>query len=157
MHVGNVDAGKSTLIGSLVCDVLDDGRGGTRALVTKHGHELATGRTSTIGNHLLALSENGETIVSSSDSQKAMKATRLVTLMDLAGHEKYLKTTIAGVSRGVADYALVLVNSAHPPTHMTAHHLKLCSSMGIPVIVVMTKVSSKDTRNSRGRKIRDMS
>ena len=39
----------------------------------------------------------------------------------------------------MADYALVLVNASQPPTHMTIHHLKLCSSMGIPVIVLLTK------------------
>jgi len=63
-----------------------------------------------------------------------------VTLMDLAGHEKYLKTTIHGVSSGMADYGLILVNSRHPPTHMTHHHLNLCSSYGIPMVVVFTKV-----------------
>jgi GTPase len=60
--------------------------------------------------------------------------------MDLAGHEKYLKTTIHGVSSGFADHALILVNSRHPPTHMTQHHLNLCCSFGIPVIVVFTKI-----------------
>jgi GTPase len=62
--------------------------------------------------------------------------------MDLAGHEKYLKTTIHGVSSGMADYGLILVNSRHPPTHMTQHHLNLCCSFGIPVIVVFTKVDN---------------
>jgi selenocysteine-specific translation elongation factor len=60
--------------------------------------------------------------------------------MDLAGHEKYLKTTIHGVSAGMADYALILVNSRHPPTHMTQHHLNLCCSFGIPVVVCFTKI-----------------
>jgi GTPase len=60
--------------------------------------------------------------------------------MDLAGHEKYLKTTIHGVSSGFADHALILVNARHPPTHMTQHHLNLCCSFGIPVIIVFTKI-----------------
>lgn len=50
-----------------------------------------------------------------------------------------MKTTIEGIARGMADYALVLVNASQPPTHMTVHHLKLCSNMGIPVIVLLTK------------------
>jgi small GTP-binding protein len=139
--VGNVDAGKSTLIGSLVSSKLDNGRGLARTHVMKHKHELQSGRTSTIATHLLGLKDNGTTFVSSHQSEVALKAKHLVTLMDLAGHEKYLKTTIAGLSRGMADYALVLVNSMQSPTHMTRHHLKLCVSMGIPVIVVMTKVN----------------
>lgn len=50
-----------------------------------------------------------------------------------------MKTTIAGIARGMADYALVLVNASQPPTHMTRHHLSLCVGMGISVVVVLTK------------------
>jgi GTPase len=39
----------------------------------------------------------------------------------------------------MADYALILVNSRHPPTHMTHHHLNLCVSFGIHVVIVFTK------------------
>ena len=141
--LGNVDAGKSTLTGTLISGKLDDGRGSSRAAITKHKHELITGRTSTIGTHLLGLNENSKPITSySSQSDLIRKSNRLITLMDLAGHEKYLKTTIAGIARGMADYALVLVNAMQPPTHMTMHHLKLCVTLGIPAIVVMTKVSN---------------
>jgi elongation factor 1-alpha len=48
--------------------------------------------------------------------------------------------SIHGVSSGFADYALILVNARHPPTHMTQHHLNLCCSFGIPVIVIFTKI-----------------
>lgn len=75
-----------------------------------------------------------------SEDEIARESYRIVTLMDLAGHEKYLKTTIHGVSSGFADYSLILVNSRHPPTHMTQHHLNLCCSFGIPTIVVFTKI-----------------
>jgi elongation factor 1-alpha len=111
----------------------------------KHKHELESGRTSAIGSHLLGLMANGDVIAGGGPKKESMIAfnsDRLVTLMDLAGHEKYLKTTIAGVSRGMADYALVLVNAMQPPTHMTMHHLTLCVTSGIPVVVVMTKVGS---------------
>jgi elongation factor 1-alpha len=40
----------------------------------------------------------------------------------------------------MADYALILVNSRHPPTHMTHHHLNLCVSFGIHVIIIFTKI-----------------
>ena len=48
--------------------------------------------------------------------------------------------SIHGVASGFADYALILVNSRHPPTHMTRHHLNLCVSFGIHVVVVFTKI-----------------
>jgi 2-methylaconitate cis-trans-isomerase PrpF len=45
--VGNVDAGKSTLIGTLTTSSLDDGRGKSRTSIMKHRHEIESGRTST--------------------------------------------------------------------------------------------------------------
>jgi elongation factor 1-alpha len=149
--VGNVDAGKSTLIGTLSRSTLDDGKGSSRNLVATHQHEIDSGRTSTISCHLLGFDASGTTIVTpSSNKKKNQNETyiakhaheRTVSLMDLAGHEKYLKTTIAGLSRGMADYALVLVNASQPPTHMTVHHLNLCNLCGIPVIIVLTKLDS---------------
>jgi len=114
----------------------------------KHRHEIESGRTST-ASHLMGFRSTGEPIGGrdqirankrKSEDEVARESYRIVTLIDLAGHEKYLKTTIHGVSSGMADYSLILVNSRHPPTHMTQHHLNLCCSFGIPVIVVFTKI-----------------
>ncbi|KAL7521789.1 hypothetical protein ACHAWX_006476 [Stephanocyclus meneghinianus] len=147
--VGNVDAGKSTLIGTLTTSSLDDGRGSSRCAIMKHRHEIESGRTSTATTHLLGFRHSGEPIAGrdkirankmKSEDEIARESYRIITLMDLAGHEKYLKTTIHGVSSGMADYGLILVNSRHPPTHMTQHHLNLCCSFGIPVVVLFTKV-----------------
>lgn len=147
--VGNVDAGKSTLIGTLTTSCLDDGRGRSRTAIMKHRHEIESGRTSTATTHLMGFRATGEPIAGRDSIRSNRRRTedeivresdRIVTLMDLAGHEKYLKTTIHGVASGFADYGLILVNSRHPPTHMTHHHLNLCCSYGIPVIVVFTKI-----------------
>ena len=127
--VGNVDAGKSTLIGTLTTSSLDDGRGCSRTAIMKHRHEIESGRTSTCSTHLMGFTSDGQPIQPARkhhtlvDNEIAKMATRIITLIDLAGHEKYLKTTIHGVSSGMADYSLILVNSRHPPTHMTQHHL----------------------------------
>lgn len=147
--VGNVDAGKSTLIGTLTTSCLDDGRGKSRTSIMKHRHEIESGRTSTATTHLMGYRSTGEPIAGrdsirankrKTEDEVARESHRIITLMDLAGHEKYLKTTIHGVSSGMADYGLILVNSRHPPTHMTQHHLNLCCSFGIPVICVFTKI-----------------
>lgn len=146
--VGNVDAGKSTLIGTLTTSMMDDGRGRSRTSIMKHRHEIESGRTSTATTHLMGFRSTGEPITGKdqvrankrkTEDEIARESYRIITLMDLAGHEKYLKTTIHGVSSGMSDYALILVNSRHPPTHMTQHHLNLCCSFGIPVIVIFTK------------------
>ena len=51
--VGNVDSGKSTLVGCLTRLVLDDGRGLARSKVFRHAHEAETGRTSSVAQHTL--------------------------------------------------------------------------------------------------------
>jgi elongation factor 1-alpha len=156
--IGNVDSGKSTLIGTLKSGILDNGRGQSRLLITKHQHEIDTGRTSTITSHLIGYKENDGKPVTSlpkqiststnarmqlrSDAEVATEAGSLVSLIDLAGHEKYLKTTIHGISSGMLDYALVLVNANQGPNHMTRHHISLATAFGIPIIVVLTKIDS---------------
>lgn len=99
--VGNVDAGKSTMIGTLTSSCLDDGRGSSRTSIMKHRHEIESGRTSTASTHLMGFRSTGEAIVGQeslrnrrkSEDEVARESYRVVTLMDLAGHEKYLKTT----------------------------------------------------------------
>ena len=46
--VGNVDSGKSTLVGVLTKGILDDGWGASRKKVFNYPHENKTGRTSSI-------------------------------------------------------------------------------------------------------------
>jgi GTPase len=140
--MGNVDAGKSTLIGTLKSNVLDNGRGSSRQLVMKHRHELETGRTSSPITHLVGFNEDGSICVGRSLFPK--DAHRVVSLLDVAGHEKYLKNTIQAMSQGMIDHALVLVNARKEPNQMTVHHLNLASSLGIPIIMVMTKVSANE-------------
>lgn len=100
--VGNVDAGKSTMIGTLTSSLLDDGRGSSRTSIMKHRHEIESGRTSTATTHLLGFRSTGESIAGrdslrtnrrKSEDEVAKESYRIITLMDLAGHEKYLKTT----------------------------------------------------------------
>lgn len=148
--IGNVDAGKSSLIGTLKSGQLDDGRGLSRSSIMIHKHEIETGRTSVIASHLLGYDEDCNPIITNKAHKSkasactnhedvASRAHSFVTLVDLAGHERYLKTTIHGISSGMIDYALVLVNSKNPPTHMTCHHINLAISYGIPIILVLTK------------------
>uniref|UniRef100_A0A1I8N6Q4 Tr-type G domain-containing protein n=1 Tax=Musca domestica TaxID=7370 RepID=A0A1I8N6Q4_MUSDO len=51
--VGNVDAGKSTLLGVLTHGDLDNGRGHARQRLFRHKHEMESGRTSSVGNDIL--------------------------------------------------------------------------------------------------------
>ena len=51
--IGNVDSGKSTLVGVMTKCFLDDGRGSARNKVFNFAHEQANGRTSSISHELM--------------------------------------------------------------------------------------------------------
>lgn len=123
---GNVDSGKSTLAGVLLNDCLDDGRGKCRKLVLRNKHERDTGRTSTVSfNNFYKIED---------DTRK------IISLIDLAGHEKYLKTTMSGITGLFVDYGLVLVAANMGITKMTKEHLALLLYLKKPIIILLTKV-----------------
>lgn len=47
--IGNVDSGKSTMVGVMTKSIMDDGRGSARKQVFNFSHEAQNGRTSSIG------------------------------------------------------------------------------------------------------------
>lgn len=60
--VGNVDAGKSTLLGVLTHTELDNGRGYARQKLFRHKHEMESGRTSSVGNDILGFDSQGNIV-----------------------------------------------------------------------------------------------
>ena len=64
--MGNVDAGKSTLLGVLTHGELDNGRGHARQRLFRHKHEMESGRTSSVGSDILGFDGKGQ-VVNKSD------------------------------------------------------------------------------------------
>ena len=60
--VGNVDSGKSTIVGVLTKGLLDNGRGSSREKVFNYPHETTTGRTSSIAQEIMGFDKNGNQI-----------------------------------------------------------------------------------------------
>jgi GTPase len=121
--VGNVDAGKSTLIGTLISGTLDNGRGSAREKVAKHQHEIISGKTSDISTRILKFPDG-----------------KTATLIDLCGHEKYFTTTASGIAGRYPDYAIVVVSPTRGILPMTKQHFKMLMSYSIPVLFVVTRV-----------------
>ena len=163
--IGNVDVGKSSLISVLTNNILDDGRGSARNFVMKHEHEKTTGRTSSITLNFLRLFYNDDNDLMNNDfydqteknnnklkknesnktnqikkNETNKKFEKTITLIDLAGHEKYLKTTIQGINGASLDYVAVLVGSNSGMQKMTKEHLELASGMNIPILLIFTKI-----------------
>lgn len=93
------DAGKSTLLGVLTKGGLDDGRGKARLNLFRHKHEIESGRTSSVGGEILGFDADSKAIMHPDNhSARKMswdavcaKAAKVLSFVDLAGHEKYLK------------------------------------------------------------------
>lgn len=68
------------------------------------------------------------------------KTHKLVNLIDLCGHEKYLKTTMLGLVGMVPDYILVVVGANFGLSRMTKEHLGIALALEIPFFIVMTKI-----------------
>lgn len=134
---GNVDAGKSTLLGHFIREtkdfknILDTGYKGDDHLrneIAKHPHERELKKTSDIGYKIVTI--NGKN----------------VTCVDLAGHEKYLKTTARGMTAQYPDYGLLIVGGNNKMQPMTFEHIMLFKQLNIPFAIVFSKddISTRD-------------
>jgi GTPase len=137
----------STIIGVLTRGTLDDGRGSMRVTVFNHRHEVETGRTSSISHQILGFDASGQivnyrqaTVRPPSWSEIIDESAKVVTFFDLAGHERYLKTTVAGMTGQMPDYAFLLVGANMGVQRMTKEHLGLALALKIPFAFVVTKV-----------------
>ncbi|XP_033735924.1 GTP-binding protein 1-like [Pecten maximus] len=143
--VGNVDAGKSTLLGVLTHGELDNGRGMARQRLFRHKHEMESGRTSSVGNDILGFDSVGK-VVNKPDHghldwvKICEQASKVVTFIDLAGHEKYLKTTVFGMTGHAPDFAMLMIGANAGVIGMTKEHLGLALALSVPVFVVVTKI-----------------
>jgi len=137
----------STIIGVLTRGTLDDGRGSMRLSVFNHRHEVESGRTSSISHQILGFDAAGQivnyrqaTVRPPSWSEIIDESAKVVTFFDLAGHERYLKTTVAGMTGQMPDYAFLLVGANMGVQRMTKEHLGLALALKIPFAFVVTKI-----------------
>merc|ERR1719195_829077 len=143
--VGNVDAGKSTLLGVLTHGELDNGRGHARLKLFRHKHEAESGRTSSVGNDILGFDSVGN-VVNQPDHgaldwvKVCENSSKVITFIDLAGHEKYLKTTVFGMTGHAPDFGMLMVGANAGIVGMTKEHLGLALALSVPVFVVVTKI-----------------
>lgn len=67
-------------------------------------------------------------------------AERSVSFIDLCGHERYLKTTIFGLTALLPDYGMVIVGANMGVSRMTKEHIGIAAALGLPVLIIVTKV-----------------
>jgi GTPase len=168
---GDLDSGKSSMIGVLSSGILDNGKGLARTSVLTHNHEIESGRTSCVTHTVLhfdkdgfilnssngsvgmlgsafstsfrptqGLSSNSSRLRTLSDLELVDETTRSVTLIDLAGHPKYLKTTVHGMLGRKPDYCVICVSVTAGIQSMTSEHIEIGLSLDVPIILVITKI-----------------
>lgn len=140
--IGSVNAGKSTLVGVLTTNKLDNGGGSARMSVLRHKHEKERGQTSSIATQYIEFPEEN----------------KYYTFVDMAGHERYLKTTVHGLVGLDIDYVLIMVGTSMGITRMTKEHISTAFSLRIPVIVVFTKIDicAKDLLKKTVKEVKDI-
>ncbi|KXN90600.1 GTP-binding protein 1 [Leucoagaricus sp. SymC.cos] len=152
--VGNVDSGKSTTLGVLTRGSLDDGRGKARVALFRHKHEIETGRTSSVGMEILGFGPSGapilpQTIGTDENTTRheklsweeiSLQAAKIVSFIDLAGHERYLKTTLYGLTSGAPSCVILIVGANAGLIGMSKEHLAIALALGVPVVVCVTKI-----------------
>ena len=144
--VGNVDAGKSTMLGVLVKGNLDDGRGKARVNLFRHKHEIESGRTSSVGMEIMGFDTHGDIVTSPVPGRKltwseiGTRSAKVISFTDLAGHERYLRTTVFGLLSSSPNYCLLMVAANNGLIGMSKEHLGIALALNVPVMVVVTKI-----------------
>jgi GTPase len=144
--VGNVDAGKSSMLGVLVKGDLDDGRGKARVNLFRHKHEIETGRTSSVGMEIMGFDTTGQVVMSDTPGRKlsweeiGKRSAKVITFSDLAGHERYLRTTVFGLLSSSPNYCLLMVAANNGLIGMSKEHLGIALALNVPIMVVITKI-----------------
>uniref|UniRef100_A0A182J1Q8 Tr-type G domain-containing protein n=1 Tax=Anopheles atroparvus TaxID=41427 RepID=A0A182J1Q8_ANOAO len=142
--LGGADAGKSTLLGVLTRGEFDNGQGRARLNMFRHMHEFQTGRTSCISHETLGFDAQGSVInykytEMMTAEEISDRSTKLVTFMDLAGHRRYMKTTVQALTGYCPHHALIVIGSGNI-SNMTREHLTIIQALDISFSIIVTKI-----------------
>ncbi|UYV79572.1 GTPBP2 [Cordylochernes scorpioides] len=147
--LGNMDVGKSTLLGVLTQGCKDSGHGSARLNLFRHLHEIQSGRTSSISRETLGFDARGRPVTfrhCRTPEEMCDLSTKLITFIDLAGHHKYLKTTVFGLTGHCPHVAMLVVSAVSGVVGTTREHLGLALALEVPVAVVVNKVDLATTQ-----------
>lgn len=146
---GHVDHGKSTLIGSLITGMHDDGSGKTSIFLDVQPHEIERGLSADLSYGVYGF-RSGKTIHLKNPLNKKEQASlvesaeKLVSFVDTVGHEPWLRTAIRGIVGQKLDYGLLVVAADDGVTRVTKEHLGILLAMDLPTIVAITKTDRVD-------------
>lgn len=113
---------------------LDDGRGKMRSKIMKHPHELKTGRTSDVVQHY------HREITQINIDEQIHNCEKIKVFIDLAGHEKYFRVTLNGITKCSIHWCCLVVAANMGVLRMTREHLSVALLFNLPIFIVLTKL-----------------
>lgn len=141
---GQADHGKTTTVGVLVTGEADDGDGLVMGKIARYKHEVVMRRTSSVAERVMGFDEEG-TVVNYllpsplDEAEVYLNSCKLVSFVDIGGHEKYLRTAVRGLLSYSPDYIMLVVAGNAGVSTMTKEHLGIALSFKIPIFIVVTK------------------
>lgn len=134
------------LLGVLTHGVLDNGHGRARLNLFRHKHEVESGRTSSVSQEMLGFDPSGAPLFCGRGdmtwSDVCARSAKIVTLIDLAGHGRFLRTTVCGLTARVPNYAMLVVSAATGVCGTAREHLALLSALQVSFFVVVAKTDT---------------
>ncbi|XP_076248465.1 translation elongation factor EF-1alpha (GTPase) HBS1 isoform X1 [Calliopsis andreniformis] len=158
--VGHVDAGKSTLLGRLLCDI---GQVSSKLIHKYQQESKKIGKQSFV--YAWVLDETGEErergITMDIGHSKFETDTKSITLLDAPGHKDFIPNMITGATQ--ADVALLVVDATRGEFEtgfdsggQTREHALLLRSLGVSQLaVVVNKLDTVDWSKDRFNEIVD--
>jgi elongation factor 1-alpha len=147
--LGSSGHGKTTFIGVMTYDMLDNGEGSARSSIFRHSHESLNGVTSSIKYDIMGYSNekyiNYNSGFISSWEHIVKNSRKIINFIDLPGNFKYIKTIIFGLLAHRPDYVFLLIglSNIYENTLIIEDdiklHLALCHKFNIPFGIILTK------------------
>ena len=147
--LGDSGAGKSSLLSVLGSNDLDDSNGKARLSLLKHRHEILSGKTSSVIFKRISFDSEGKVLNNLEHSESAFwekemgceNSAKWVTLIDVAGYSKYLRTTLSSLTLVHLDYVFIVIDGSSDRLESNAlDHLELGLSLDVPAIIIVNKV-----------------
>lgn len=145
--VGPCNHGKTTSISVLTYNDKDNGNGSGRASVLKHFHEQSSGHTSSIKHDIIGILENGKiknyrSNVSCSWESIVECSNNIISLFDLPGSNKFIKTSLSGILTNKPKYIVIVIDINRFSFEFSdvLFYINLVVFMNIKFIILFTKI-----------------